>query len=110
MILTKVRVPPSAFFPRPKVQSTILKIGLYSEPLISSEYFSSLHDLVRACFGQRRKMLSNALANMLKKVRADVDVLLRHEGIDPRRRGETQWGGARGLLTNNDSQLTRSKS
>jgi len=88
-ILDRVHVPPNAFFPRPRVQSTILKIGLHPEPLISSEYFSSLHDLVRACFGQRRKMLSNALANMLKKERADVDVLLRHEGIDPRRRGET---------------------
>ena len=36
-ILDRVRVSRSAFFPQPKVQSTILKIGLRSEPLISAE-------------------------------------------------------------------------
>jgi len=88
-ILAKVRVSHSAFFPQPKVQSTILKIGLRSEPLVSAEYFPSLRDVVRACFGQRRKMLSNALANLLKKERVEIEGLLRNEGIDPRRRGET---------------------
>ena len=88
-ILDKVRVSRSAFFPQPKVQSTILKIGLRSEPLISAEYFPFLRDVVRACFGQRRKMLSNAFSNLLKKERMEIDRLLRKEGIDPRRRGET---------------------
>ncbi|MCH6546018.1 MAG: 16S rRNA (adenine(1518)-N(6)/adenine(1519)-N(6))-dimethyltransferase RsmA [Deltaproteobacteria bacterium] len=88
-ILAKVRVSPSAFFPQPKVRSTILKIGLRSEPLVSAEYFPSLRDVVRACFGQRRKMLSNALGNLLKKERVEIEGLLRNEGIDPRRRGET---------------------
>jgi len=88
-ILDKVRVSRSAFFPQPKVQSTILKIGLRSEPLISAEYFPSLRAVVRACFGQRRKMLSNAFSNLLKKERMEIEGLLRNEGIDPRRRGET---------------------
>jgi 16S rRNA (adenine1518-N6/adenine1519-N6)-dimethyltransferase len=88
-ILEKVRVSRSAFFPQPKVQSTILKIGLRSEPLISAEYFPSLRAVVRACFGQRRKMLSNAFSNLLKKERMEIEGLLRNEGIDPRRRGET---------------------
>ncbi len=88
-ILDKVRVSRSAFFPQPKVQSTILKIGLRSEPLISAEYFPSLRAVVRACFGQRRKMLSNAFSNLLKKERMEIESLLRNEGIDPRRRGET---------------------
>ncbi len=88
-ILEKVRVSRGAFFPQPKVQSTILKIGLRSEPLISAEYFPSLRAVVRACFGQRRKMLSNAFSNLLKKERMEIEGLLRNEGIDPRRRGET---------------------
>ncbi len=88
-ILEKVRVSRGAFFPQPKVQSTILKIGLRSEPLIPAEYFPSLRAVVRACFGQRRKMLSNSFSNLLKRERMEIEGLLRNEGIDPRRRGET---------------------
>ncbi len=88
-ILAKVRVSRGAFFPQPKVQSTILNIRLRSEPLIPDKYFPFLRDVVRASFGQRRKMLSNALANLLKRERGQIESLLRTEGIDPRRRGET---------------------
>ena len=48
-----------------------------------------LRGLVRAAFGQRRKTLGNALAPWLQKGRAEVEVLLLREGVDPRRRGET---------------------
>ncbi len=88
-ILDKVSVSPEAFFPRPKVKSTILKIGLYPEPLAPREELSLIQGLVRAAFGQRRKTLSNALGAWLKKGKGEVDPLLRDEGIDPRRRGET---------------------
>ena len=88
-ILAKVRVSRGAFFPQPKVQSTILNIRLRPEPLMPVEYFPFLREVVRASFGQRRKMLSNALANILKRERGEVENLLREKGIDPRRRGET---------------------
>ncbi len=88
-ILAKVGVSRRAFFPQPKVQSTILNIRLRPEPLIPSEYFPFLREVVRASFGQRRKMLSNALANLLKRERVETEGLLRKEGIDPQRRGET---------------------
>ena len=88
-ILDKVSVSPEAFFPRPKVRSTVLKIGLYPQPLLPTEYLPVLRALVRAAFGQRRKMLGNALRGWLKKGREQVEAFLEHEGIDPRRRGET---------------------
>lgn len=88
-ILDKVSVSPEAFFPRPKVKSTVLKIDLHPEPLVPSEDLSVLQALVRAAFGQRRKTLSNALGAWLKKGRGEIDALLREEGIDPIRRGET---------------------
>ncbi|MFQ5849422.1 MAG: 16S rRNA (adenine(1518)-N(6)/adenine(1519)-N(6))-dimethyltransferase RsmA [Candidatus Binatia bacterium] len=88
-ILARVSVAPDAFFPRPKVRSTVLKIGLYSKPLIAPEDFSSLRALVRVSFGQRRKMLSNALRSLLDKGRDEIEAFLGQEGIDPRRRGET---------------------
>ena len=60
-ILDKVSVSPEAFFPRPKVRSTILKIDLRPQPLVPRGDLSALQALVRAAFGQRRKTLSNAL-------------------------------------------------
>ncbi len=111
-ILAKQRVLPQAFFPRPRVRSTILKIGLYPEPLIAPEYFSSLRDLVRACFGQRRKILSNALERLMEKRGVEIEGLLRRHGIDPRRRGETLSVDefirlATSLKTGNPSNLRR---
>lgn len=88
-IVAKVPVSPEAFFPRPRVRSTILKIGLYPEPLLASEQLPALRGLVRAAFGQRRKMLGNALGGWLKEGRGEIEAFLRREDIDPRRRGET---------------------
>jgi 16S rRNA (adenine1518-N6/adenine1519-N6)-dimethyltransferase len=88
-ITEKVAVSSEAFFPRPAVSSTILKIELFAQPLVSSEELPWLRALVRAAFGQRRKTLANALAGSVSNGRPGVEELLRGEGIDPRQRGET---------------------
>ena len=88
-IAAKVPVAPEAFFPRPKVRSMVLKIELHAAPLVSADEVSVLQGLVRAAFGQRRKTLQNNLITWLKIDREEVDRLLRSQGIDPRRRGET---------------------
>jgi 16S rRNA (adenine1518-N6/adenine1519-N6)-dimethyltransferase len=88
-IVERVQVAPEAFFPRPKVRSTILSIELFPEPLIPKEELPLLRGLVRAAFGQRRKTLANALASWLKQGREEIAGLLRAQGIDPRQRGET---------------------
>ncbi|MGH7769427.1 MAG: 16S rRNA (adenine(1518)-N(6)/adenine(1519)-N(6))-dimethyltransferase RsmA [Candidatus Binatia bacterium] len=88
-IAAKVPVAPEAFFPRPKVRSMVLKIELHPEPLVSPDEASVLQGLVRAAFGRRRKTLQNNLMTWLKIGREEVDRLLRSQGIDPRRRGET---------------------
>jgi 16S rRNA (adenine1518-N6/adenine1519-N6)-dimethyltransferase len=88
-ITERVSVSPEAFFPKPKVRSTILKIDLYQEPLIPSKDLPALRGLVRAAFGQRRKTLGNALTSWLQRDRNEIESVLRLEGIDPVRRGET---------------------
>jgi len=88
-ITEKVQVSPEAFFPRPKVRSTLLKIELFPQPLLPVEELPSLRRLVRAAFGQRRKTLANALGGIFGKARAEVEDFLRREAIDPKRRGET---------------------
>lgn len=88
-IAGKVPVSSEAFYPRPKVRSTVLKIELHSEPPIAGQELTVLRGVVRAAFGQRRKTLSNALAAWLKKDRSAVEDLLRRRRIDGQRRGET---------------------
>ncbi|MFQ5682455.1 MAG: 16S rRNA (adenine(1518)-N(6)/adenine(1519)-N(6))-dimethyltransferase RsmA [Candidatus Binatia bacterium] len=88
-ILDRVQVSPEAFFPRPRVKSTVLKFGLHAEPLVSGKDLPVLRGVVRASFGQRRKTLSNALGAGLKLRRDEVETCLRQASIDPRRRGET---------------------
>ncbi len=88
-IIDRVAVSPEAFFPRPKVRSTVLKIELYAEPLVTVSETRILRGLVRAAFGQRRKTLGNALTTWLKIDGSEIETLLRSQGVDPRRRGET---------------------
>ena len=88
-ITEKLPVSPEAFFPKPKVRSTILKIELYPEPLIAAKEIALLRGLVRSAFGQRRKTLGNALVNWLKRDRRQIENFLCSQGIDPVRRGET---------------------
>ena len=88
-ILEKIPVSPEAFFPRPRVRSTILKMGLYSDSLCPEEDLSALRGLVRSAFGQRRKTLANALGSRLQRPKKQIEAVLSEEGIDPKRRGET---------------------
>jgi len=88
-ITDEVSVSPEAFYPRPRVRSTVLKIELFPEPLVPIKEIVHLRGLVRSAFGQRRKTLANALTSRLKRSRAEVEGFLRTEGVDPGRRGET---------------------
>ena len=85
----KVSVSPEAFFPRPKVRSTVLKIELYDKPLVADDELAALRGLVRATFGQRRKTLGNQLSNWLKAEPDEIQDFLRSQNVDPQRRGET---------------------
>jgi len=87
-IETVVDVPPQAFFPRPKVHSTVLKFLPRNEPRAQVGDEKYFRRVVKAAFGQRRKTLRNALIG--GGFEADgIDEALRQSGIDPKRRGET---------------------
>ncbi len=88
-ITARVPVSAEAFFPRPKVRSTVLKIDLFAEPLVHDSELTALRTVVRAAFGQRRKTLGNALASWLGRERHAIDRWLQRCDIDPKRRGES---------------------
>ncbi|MGE4566598.1 MAG: 16S rRNA (adenine(1518)-N(6)/adenine(1519)-N(6))-dimethyltransferase RsmA [Acidimicrobiales bacterium] len=58
------KVPPSVFYPRPRVDSALVHIKRRLEPAVTADA-KTLFALVRAGFGQRRKMLRRSLSAMI---------------------------------------------
>lgn len=79
------RVPPTAFTPRPKVESAVVVIEPRSEPPVPIGDRALFKRIVRTAFGQRRKHLSNSL----RALAPDIVAVLSDAGIDPTRRPET---------------------
>jgi 16S rRNA (adenine1518-N6/adenine1519-N6)-dimethyltransferase len=88
-VTKRLQVSPEAFFPQPKVRSTVLRLELYPQPRVPPQEMPVLRGLLRAAFGQRRKTLGNVIGKWLKSGRDEVEGLLRSQHIDPQRRGET---------------------
>ncbi len=82
-------VPAGAFYPRPKVDSAIVRIRVDHPSRWPAVDASRFFEIVRAGFGERRKQLRNALAHGLKLNAEEVGRRLARAGIDPRRRAET---------------------
>ncbi|MBF0144011.1 MAG: 16S rRNA (adenine(1518)-N(6)/adenine(1519)-N(6))-dimethyltransferase RsmA [Magnetococcales bacterium] len=86
MDIARVReVTAGCFFPQPKIVSTVLRLTMRSEPVVPIPDPARFQAVVRAAFGQRRKMLGNAL----KELGEGSSEWIERKGIDPRRRGET---------------------
>jgi 16S rRNA (adenine1518-N6/adenine1519-N6)-dimethyltransferase len=85
-------VPASCFYPRPKVESAVIRGVFLNEPLIELANEVFFTRLVKAAFAQRRKMLINNLKNAKLLVDIEEEKLrdvLACAGIDSKRRGET---------------------
>jgi 16S rRNA (adenine1518-N6/adenine1519-N6)-dimethyltransferase len=55
------RVPPDVFWPRPKVESAVLRLSPLQSPLVTAAEFEGFATFVRAVFSARRKKLTRAL-------------------------------------------------
>jgi 16S rRNA (adenine1518-N6/adenine1519-N6)-dimethyltransferase len=84
-----LRVPPSAFKPPPKVESAVVHLRVLPSARVALADERHFHTVVRAAFGQRRKMLANALAAVLGVPLETARAAATAAGIDPRRRAET---------------------
>jgi len=82
-------IPASAFYPPPKVDSTIIRIDSFPTPVIPSHELESFFQLIKAGFSQKRKTLRNALAGGLHLSPPVVEAMLNQAHIDPMRRAET---------------------
>lgn len=78
-------VPATVFVPKPKVESALVLIDRRPEPPVDVPSYDDLFTLVRAGFGQRRKMLRRALAPTLG---ARTVAVLTAAGVAPTERAE----------------------
>lgn len=86
-----LHVPPGAFRPQPKVDSTVLRIRPIAPPPLTGEEEEALRRLTRAAFQWRRKQMGKILRDHpeLALGRKAAEALLDFHGLDPRARPET---------------------
>jgi 16S rRNA (adenine1518-N6/adenine1519-N6)-dimethyltransferase len=82
-------IPAGSFFPAPDVDSAVLRIDLYPEPLIPGDRLHDFFRLIKAGFSQKRKTMRNSLAGGLGWKPERAAALLEAVAIDPQRRAET---------------------
>jgi 16S rRNA (adenine1518-N6/adenine1519-N6)-dimethyltransferase len=93
---TAAHIPAGSFYPPPNVDSAVVRIDIYPEPVIAPSLLHTFFRLAKAGFSQKRKTLRNSLAGGMAWKPAEAGKLLDEVGIDPMRRAETlsleDWG------------------
>ncbi|HET6895872.1 MAG TPA: 16S rRNA (adenine(1518)-N(6)/adenine(1519)-N(6))-dimethyltransferase RsmA [Candidatus Baltobacteraceae bacterium] len=79
---------PGAFYPRPKIDSTVVRLTRRSRPAVDVRDERRFLQVVRAAFAYRRKTLANSLFLALGTPRAATAQALAELGLDTETRGE----------------------
>jgi len=89
-------IPASAFYPKPRVDSAVVRLERRPEPVVSGVTAEAFFRAARAGFSQPRKQLRNSLAAGMAVPPAQAEAWLTGAGIAPQRRAETltlaEWG------------------
>jgi len=89
-------IPAGAFFPAPKVDSSVLVIDILSSPRVDKNLLDVFFQLIRAGFSQKRKKLRNSISAGIRQSPAETEKMLLAADVDPQRRAETlsleEWG------------------
>jgi 16S rRNA (adenine1518-N6/adenine1519-N6)-dimethyltransferase len=81
-------VPARAFYPPPKVVSSVLRLDILDEPLVATGERDHFFEVVRAGFSAPRKQLRNSLAQGLRRPVVEVLPAIEAAGIAPTVRPE----------------------
>ncbi|MGB9679728.1 MAG: 16S rRNA (adenine(1518)-N(6)/adenine(1519)-N(6))-dimethyltransferase RsmA [Thermoanaerobacteraceae bacterium] len=93
-------LPPTVFIPQPKVESSLVKFEMLEKPSVIVKDERLFFRIVKAAFGQRRKVLSNALKTL--GINKDIiDKAIAKCEIKPGTRGESLSIEQFALLTDN---------
>lgn len=81
-----LKIKKTCFFPRPKVDSCLLRLRMRLHPAVRPKDESLFFKIIRASFNQRRKTLKNSLAGIIPS--AKLGAFFNKYGIDARVRPE----------------------
>lgn len=79
---------PGAFYPRPKIDSTVVRLTRRPEPAVNVRDEHRFLQVVRAAFAYRRKTLANSVSLALGVPRGTIAQALQQSGLDTEIRGE----------------------
>jgi len=82
-------VPPEAFIPPPKVDSAVVLLDVRDEQPLPEASQPLFFKIVNAGFRQKRKQITNAIADVLQVPKSDIAAWLEASGVAPTRRAET---------------------
>jgi 16S rRNA (adenine1518-N6/adenine1519-N6)-dimethyltransferase len=82
-------LPAEAFYPRPSVDSSVIKMEIFKEPVIPAGELDLFFRLAKAGFSQKRKTLRNSLSGGLSIPSSSAEQIIKSAGLDPMRRAET---------------------
>lgn len=83
-------IKPNAFFPRPEVDSTVLRFDFFETQGMGEKDETLLFSVIKAAFSKRRKTLHNAMSGgEMGLAKELVGIALANAGIDSSRRAET---------------------
>jgi 16S rRNA (adenine1518-N6/adenine1519-N6)-dimethyltransferase len=90
-VSVKFRVPRSAFFPPPSVDSQCIELSARARPAVAVEDEAAFFEVVKAAFAHRRKTLANCLAGAApwRLPRSQAAAAVTGIGLSPSVRGET---------------------
>jgi 16S rRNA (adenine1518-N6/adenine1519-N6)-dimethyltransferase len=84
------KIGPSSFFPKPDVDSTILRFNFFETKAFNQEQEKVLFNVIKAAFSKRRKTLKNSMTGGEFEFKKDFIIqVLGLAGIDVQRRAET---------------------
>ena len=77
-----------SFIPPPKVDSVVIRLKIRENPPVKVNSEADFFKLVKACFAQRRKTLSNTVSNSLGIEKEKIGAALSKLGLSPTVRSE----------------------
>jgi 16S rRNA (adenine1518-N6/adenine1519-N6)-dimethyltransferase len=100
------RISAGAFYPKPDVDSAVVRLDVWPQPVVAVDDVRQFFRVVKAGFSQKRKQLRNAVSGGLHLDPDRADEALLRAGIDPKRRAETvtlaEWGNLCAVLSQSE--------
>jgi 16S rRNA (adenine1518-N6/adenine1519-N6)-dimethyltransferase len=84
-----LQIPAAAFYPQPKVDSAVVSVDLYEQPVIPDQLIDLFFRMAKAGFSQKRKNLRNSLSAGMQWSTGQAESVLREAGIAADRRAQT---------------------